>query len=107
MFGHFRGTVYAAPMTRLMTRKEIAEFFARLNKAMPHPKTELNYSNPYTLLVAVVLSAQATDKGVNRATADLFKTVDTPEKMVELGEKGLTEYIKTIGLYRNKAKNVI
>jgi endonuclease III len=94
-------------MTRLMTRTEIAEFFARLKKAMPDPKTELRYVNPYTLLVAVVLSAQATDKGVNKATAELFKRIDDPRKMVALGEKGLTHYIKTIGLYRGKAKNVI
>ncbi len=94
-------------MTRLMTKPEISEFFARLKKAMPHPKTELQYVNPYTLLVAVVLSAQATDKGVNKATAELFKRVDDPTKMVALGEKGLTHYIKTIGLYRGKAKNVI
>jgi endonuclease-3 len=94
-------------MTRLMNAWEIAEFFARLKKAMPNPKTELHYNNPYTLLVAVVLSAQATDKGVNKATAELFKRVDDPKKMVALGEKGLTRYIKTIGLYRGKAKNVI
>ncbi|MEI9930642.1 MAG: endonuclease III [Rhizomicrobium sp.] len=94
-------------MTRLMTKPEISEFFACLKKAMPNPKTELNYRNPYTLLVAVVLSAQATDKGVNKATEGLFKSVDSPEKMVALGEKGLTHYIKTIGLYRGKAKNVI
>jgi len=90
-----------------MTRTEIAEFFARLKKAKPHPKTELNYSNPYTLLVAVVLSAQSTDKGVNKATEELFERVDDPKKMVALGEKGLTQHIKTIGLYRGKAKNVI
>ena len=86
---------------------EAAEFFARLKKVLPDPKTELEYVNPYTLLVAVVLSAQATDKGVNRATEELFKRVDTPEKMVKLGVAGLTKYIKTIGLYRGKAKNVI
>ena len=74
---------------------------------MPEPKTELEYVNPYTLLVAVVMSAQATDLGVNRATANLFKIADTPQKMVALGEKKLAEYIKTIGLYRMKAKNVI
>ncbi|HVU21999.1 MAG TPA: endonuclease III [Rhizomicrobium sp.] len=90
-----------------MTKPEIAEFFARLKKAMPNPKTELRYVNPYTLLVAVVLSAQATDNGVNKATDDLFRRADTPEKMTALGEKGLTRYIKTIGLYRGKAKNVI
>ncbi len=94
-------------MSKRFSREEAREFFARLKKAMPEPKTELAYINPYTLLVAVVLSAQATDKGVNRATEPLFRIVDTPEKMVALGEAGLTGYIKTIGLYRNKAKNVI
>jgi endonuclease-3 len=89
------------------SKKEAETFFARLAASNPHPKTELVYRNPFTLLVAVVLSAQATDKGVNKATAELFKVADTPEKMAALGEKGLTEYIKTIGLYRNKAKNVI
>lgn len=74
---------------------------------MPSPKGELEHSSPFTLLVAVVLSAQATDAGVNKATRALFKVADTPEKMVRLGEDKLREYIKTIGLYRNKAKNVI
>jgi len=74
---------------------------------MPEPRTELAYTNPFTLLVAVVLSAQATDKGVNKATKSLFRVADTPEKMMKLGEAKLTGYIKTIGLYRNKAKNVI
>jgi endonuclease-3 len=96
-----------ARMTRLMTKKEIHEFFARLKKAMPHPKTELVYANPFTLLVSVVLSAQATDKSVNKATAELFKAADTPAKMAALGEKKLASYIKTIGLYRGKAKNVV
>jgi endonuclease III len=94
-------------MPKPFTKKEIETFFARLKAKDPDPKTELVYRNPYTLLVAVVLSAQATDKGVNKATAELFKIADTPKKMVELGEAGLTQYIKTIGLYRNKAKNVI
>ena len=94
-------------MTRPFSQKEIEEFFARLQKMDPEPKSELSYHNSYTLLVAVVLSAQATDKGVNKATASLFPVVDTPEKMVALGEAGLTSYIKTIGLYRNKARNVI
>jgi endonuclease-3 len=89
------------------TAAEADEFFARLQKIDPHPKTELNYVNPYTLLVAVALSAQATDKSVNKATAELFKTVDTPGKMLALGEAKLAETIKTIGLYRGKAKNVI
>jgi endonuclease-3 len=90
-----------------MTRAEIEEFFARLKQQNPDPKTELEYKNPYTLLVAVALSAQATDKSVNKATAPLFKTVDTPEKMAALGEARLAEAIKTIGLYRGKARNVI
>ena len=81
--------------------------FERLAAASPTPETELEYLNPYTLLVAVVLSAQATDVGVNCATRDLFPRVDTPAKMVELGEAALTERIKTIGLYKTKAKNVI
>jgi len=82
-------------------------FFAALKKANPEPKTELNYSNPFTLLVAVVLSAQATDKGVNKATGPLFQVVDTPARMAALGEEGLVPYVKTIGLYRGKARNVI
>lgn len=94
-------------MPRKLTDEEIDTFFARLKESMPEPKTELNYVNPYTLLVAVVLSAQSTDKGVNRATQDLFKTVYTPEKMVALGEKKLIQHIKTIGFFRTKAKNVI
>ena len=94
-------------MVKLLKRAEIEEFFARLKKHNPDPKTELQYNNPYTLLVAVALSAQATDKCVNKATEPLFKTVDTPEKMVALGEAKLTDAIKTIGLYRGKAKNVI
>jgi endonuclease-3 len=92
-------------MPRKLTPAEIDTFFARLKKSMPEPKTELNYVNPFTLLVAVVLSAQSTDKGVNRATEELFKTVDTPEKMVAVGEKKLIEHIKTIGFFRTKAKN--
>src|ERR1700759_79070 len=94
-------------MPKPFSRAEVEEFFARLKKHTPDPKTELKYVNPYTLLVAVVLSAQATDKGVNKATEPLFKKIKTPEAMVELGEAGLTDYIKTIGLYRGKAKNVI
>src|SRR6201992_2681730 len=94
-------------MARKFSKQEADEFFSRLKAQNPHPKTELQYRNPYTLLVAVALSAQATDKGVNKATEPLFKIVDTPEKMVELGEKKLLQYIKTIGLYRGKAKNVI
>jgi endonuclease III len=94
-------------MPKRFSAAEAQEFFARLKKLDPAPKTELNYVNPYTLLVAVALSAQATDKGVNKATAPLFKTVTTPQAMVALGEAGLTEAIKTIGLYRGKARNVI
>lgn len=90
-----------------MTRKKIAEFYARLRDLNPEPVGELHYVNPYTLLVAVALSAQATDKGVNRATGPLFEKVQTAEQMVELGEDALIEHIKTIGLFRTKAKNVI
>ncbi|MET3588303.1 endonuclease-3 [Pseudorhizobium tarimense] len=81
--------------------------FRRFSAQRPEPKGELEHSNPFTLLVAVALSAQATDAGVNKATRALFKIADTPEKMLALGEEGVTQYIKTIGLYRNKAKNVI
>ena len=94
-------------MSKRFTQREAHEFFGRLARAIPAPKTELEYANPYTLLVAVVLSAQATDKSVNRATEELFKHADTPEKMVRLGEERLISYIKTIGLFRNKAKNVV
>ena len=90
-----------------MKRANIEEFYRRLAEADPEPQGELDYINVYTLLVAVVLSAQATDIGVNRATKKLFEIVDTPEKMVKLGETKLTSHIKTIGLYRTKAKNVI
>lgn len=90
-----------------MTKKDIFEFFSRLHAIDPEPKGELEYVNVYTLLVAVVLSAQATDTGVNKATRALFKIADTPEKMVKLGLEGLKEHIKTIGLYNGKAKNVI
>ncbi len=94
-------------MPKPFSKAEVEEFFSRLKKHTPDPKTELHYVNPYTLLVAVVLSAQATDKGVNKATAPLFKTVKSPEQMVALGEENLADAIKTIGLYRGKAKNVI
>ncbi len=94
-------------MVKRMTGAQIEDFFARLKKNNPSPQTELQYSNPYTLVVAVALSAQATDKSVNKATAPLFSHIDTPEKMVALGEARLTDAIKTIGLYRGKAKNVI
>ena len=90
-----------------MKKPEIIEFYTRLETAMPEPRGELNFVNAYTLLVAVVLSAQATDIGVNKATGQLFKIVKTPKKMVELGEAKLKDYVKTIGLYNTKAKNVI
>lgn len=90
-----------------MKKPDIEEFFSRLARALPEPRTELQYHNAYTLLVAVVLSAQSTDKGVNKATEKLFKIADTPQKMLKLGEAGLIEHVKTIGLFRNKAKNVI
>lgn len=90
-----------------MKKADIAEFFRRLHEQNPDPKGELNYTNAYTLLVAVTLSAQATDKGVNKATEALFKIADTPQKMLKLGEAGLKDHIKTIGLYNAKAKNVI
>ncbi len=90
-----------------LTRVQIADIYAELYKLDPAPRTELNYSNPYTLVVAVALSAQATDVGVNKATKALFEAADTPEKMVALGEDKVRDYIKTIGLFRNKAKNVI
>lgn len=85
----------------------VYEIFQRLNDSTPLPETELNYTNPYTLLVAVVLSAQSTDKGVNKATERLFKVVNTPEEMIALGLEELRQYIKTIGLFNTKAKNVI
>lgn len=87
--------------------EEIAELFRRFEAANPHPTTELNWTNPYTLLVAVVLSAQSTDVGVNRATAAIFRDADTPEKMLKIGEDRLREALKNVNLYRNKAKNVI
>ena len=90
-----------------MDYKTIHEVFSRFRESEAEPKGELNHVNAYTLVVAVALSAQATDAGVNKATEALFKVADTPEKMLALGEEGLTEYIKTIGLFRQKAKNVI
>jgi len=89
-----------------MRKADIEEFYRRLHERNPEPKGELDWVNPFTLLVAVVLSAQATDVGVNRATGPLFKAADTPEKMVALGEAKIRDYVKTIGLYRNKAANV-
>src|SRR5262245_52762554 len=100
-------TAYGPFMARRLSSKEIEEFFSRFADTVPDPRSELDYINTYTLLVAVVLSAQATDKGVNKATKPLFAHADTPEKMIALGEDRLREAIKTIGLYRTKAKNVI
>ena len=90
-----------------MTPANVKKFFRILRDRNPEPKSELEYTNDYTLLVAVVLSAQATDIGVNKATKDLFKTADTPAKMIQLGLDGLKEHIKTVGLFNTKAKNVI
>ena len=92
-----------------MTRPqaEILEIMKIFERENPNPQCELNFCNPYTLLVAVVLSAQSTDKGVNKATEALFKVADTPQKMLALGEEKLKEYIKTIGLFNNKAKNIM
>jgi endonuclease-3 len=90
-----------------MKKADIYEFFHRLSENNPEPETELDYVNPYTLLVAVALSAQATDIGVNKATKALFEQVQTPEAMLKLGEEGLKDHIKTVGLFNTKAKNVI
>ncbi len=90
-----------------MDRKKIEQIFTIWHKQNPHPKTELVFTNNYTLLVAVVLSAQSTDIGVNKATKELFKIADTPEKMLKLGEKNLKKHINTIGLYNGKASNII
>ena len=94
-------------MAKQLDYHTIREIFTRFQSAEAEPKGELDHVNAYTLVVAVALSAQATDKGVNKATAELFKIADTPQKMLDLGEERLIEHIKTIGLYRNKAKNVI
>ncbi len=94
-------------MPRKMTRAKAHTLYARLADKAPAPKTELYYKDPFTLVVAVALSAQATDEGVNKATKDLFAIADSPQKMAALGEKKLGDMIKTIGLWRNKAKNVI
>ena len=90
-----------------MAPEKIIEMFARLAAQNPHPQTELVYTNTYTLLVAVILSAQATDAGVNKATKGLFAVVDSPQKMLDLGLDGLINHIKTIGLYPSKAKNIM
>lgn len=94
-------------MPRRMTKDQVAAFFSALAAANPEPQGELEWTNPFTLLVAVVLSAQATDVGVNKATRSLFPVADTPEKMLALGEDGVRERIKTIGLFNSKAKNVV
>ncbi len=94
-------------MVKQLDYHTIREIFTRFRDMEPEPKGELDHVNAYTLVVAVALSAQATDAGVNRATRELFKIADTPQKMLELGEEGLIAHIKTIGLFRNKAKNVI
>ena len=96
----------AKPRPRKMKLAHMEECFVRLAAQLPDPKTELSFSSPFTLLVAVVLSAQATDVGVNRATKGLFAAADTPQKMVELGIDGITHHIRTIGLFNVKAKNV-
>lgn len=94
-------------MAKQLDYNTLCEIFERFQAADPEPKGELDHTNAYTLVVAVALSAQATDVGVNKATRDLFAIADTPEKMLDLGEDRVRDYIKTIGLYRNKAKNVI
>jgi endonuclease-3 len=93
--------------TKLMSAEERHEFFRRLQEINPHPKSDLEYASPFELLVAVILSAQATDKSVNLATDKLFPVANTPKAILKLGEAGLTPYIQSIGLYRTKAKNVI
>lgn len=99
--------VPSRPRQRKRTPVEVEEIFRRLRKVNPEPKGELEHTNPFTLLVAVVLSAQATDAGVNKATRKLFAIADTPQKMLSLGEDRVRDLVKTIGLYRTKAKNVI
>ena len=94
-------------MAKQLSYAAMREIFARFHAAAPEPKGELHHTNAFTLVVAVALSAQATDVGVNRATGPLFQIADTPEKMLALGEEALIQHIKTIGLYRNKASNVI
>ncbi len=91
----------------MMKKENIAEIFKRLKKHNPAPTTELKYTSPFELLIAVILSAQATDKGVNKATNELYKVANTPEEILALKERGLKKYIKTIGLFNTKAKNII
>ncbi|WP_145478098.1 endonuclease III [Stenotrophomonas rhizophila] len=97
----------AAPRSARMPKADVVEMFTRLRELNPHPKTELEYSSPFELLVAVALSAQATDVGVNKATRKLFPVANTPQAILALGEEGLKKYIATIGLFNAKAKNVI
>lgn len=97
----------AAPRSARMPKADVVEMFTRLRELNPHPKTELEYSSPFELLVAVALSAQATDVGVNKATRKLFPVTNTPQAILALGEDGLKKYIATIGLFNAKAKNVI
>src|SRR5579864_1689703 len=92
---------------RPFSKREAAEFYRRLSASRPIPRTELEFINPFTLLVAVVLSAQATDVGVNKATPALFEVADTPQKMLALGEERVIQFIRTIGLFRTKAKNIV
>ena len=94
-------------MPNLLSAEQITEVFTRFKAQNENPKSELHWTSPFTLLVAVVLSAQATDKSVNLATEELYKVADTPEKILALGEEGLIPYIKSIGLYKSKAKHVI
>ena len=102
-----RGKARVVPRRPTLSADEVAEIFARFRKLNPEPKGELRHRDPFTLLVAVVLSAQATDAGVNKVTPALFRLADTPEKMVALGEAKVMDLIKTIGLYRMKAKNLV
>src|SRR6266516_3094560 len=95
------------PKRRAFSKAEAAEFYRRLAASRPIPRTELEFINPFTLLIAVVLSAQATDVGVNKATPALFELADTPAKMLRLGEARVIEFIRTIGLFRTKARNII
>jgi endonuclease-3 len=107
---YLRQRVSSSPIQKeliMLSSLAIEEIFQRLSMLNPEPKTELEYVNPYTLLVAVVLSAQSTDKGVNKATRSLFEKVSTPQQMVEVGEEELKQSIKTIGFYNTKAKNII
>ena len=94
-------------MTKSLSKNNIWEIFSRFSKVTPEPKGELEYTSPYTLLIAVVLSAQSTDIGVNKATKKLFSLAKTPREMITIGENKIIENIRTIGLYKNKAKNII